>query len=162
MANRNDLRLTTDIRHIKDAWIDFNGHMNVGYYVVAFDEVSVDILGQLGIDEAYRQREQASTFALEMHVTYEREMLPKAPYVVKSRLLDADHKRLHLFHEMYHAEEGWLAATNELITMHMDMRERRSAPFPPAVQDKVDVLKAAHADMPWPDRQGRTIGIKRK
>lgn len=162
MTASADNRLCSDVKQVRDAWIDFNGHMNVGYYVVAFDEVSVEVLARLGLDETYRQTRQASTFALETHATYERELPPGAPYIVKTQLLDADHKRLHLFHEMFHAEEGWLAATNEVITMHIDMTQRRSAPFPPDVQEKIDALKAAHAGLPWPARQGRVIGIKHK
>ncbi len=161
-VDSGDGRLRSSVRRVRDEWIDFNGHMNVGYYVIAFDEVSVEVLGNLGIDDAYREGRNASTFALEMHVTYERELVPNAPYFVVTQLLDADHKRLHLYHEMYHAEEGWLAATNELITMHMDMNQRRSASFPPDIQERVDILKSAHASLPWPERQGRQIAIRRK
>lgn len=155
-------RLHSSTRRVRDEWIDFNGHMNVGYYVIAFDEVSVEILGDLGIDDAYREARQCSTFGLEMHVTYDRELVRGAPYYVQTQLLDADHKRLHIYHEMYHAEEGWLAATNELITMHIDMAKRRSAPFPDDIQANIDALKTAHSDLAWPERQGRQIGIRRK
>lgn len=146
---------------IRPEWIDYNGHMNVAYYVLAFDEGTDRFLADMGLDADYL-RAGGSTFALEMHVTYDRELQLDAPYEVRTQLVDADTKRLHLFHRMFHAEEGWLAATNEVITMHIDMATRRSAPFPAVIQDSVDRMLTAHAKIPRPDGLGRVIGIRRR
>jgi len=143
-------------------WIDYNGHTNVAYYVLAFDQGTDRFLGTLGMDPDYPRREGGSTFALEMHVTYDRELKLDDPYVVHTQLIDADTKRIHMHHTMRHATEGWLAATNEVITMHVDMAQRRSAPFPPHIQPRVDAIKAAHASLPRPDALGSVIGIRRK
>lgn len=142
-------------------WIDYNGHMNVAYYVLAFDHATDGLLDALQMDAAYRARSGRSNFVLEMHVTYDREIDLNAPFVVTTRVLDADIKRIHLFHEMRHAHEGWLAASNELITMHIDLARRRSAAFPPDVQASLDALKRTHAALPRPLGAGRTIGIRR-
>ncbi|HRQ58978.1 MAG TPA: thioesterase family protein [Azoarcus taiwanensis] len=146
---------------IRPEWIDYNGHMNVAYYVLAFDQGTDRFLADMGLDADYL-RAGGSTFALEMHVTYDRELHLDAPYEVRTQLVDADTKRLHLFHRMFHAEEGWLAATNEVITMHIDMATRRSAPFPAVIQDSVDRMLTAHAKIPRPDGLGRVIGIRRR
>lgn len=143
-------------------WIDYNGHMNVAYYVLAFDQGTDRFLGTLGMDPDYPRREGGSTFALEMHVTYDRELKQGDPYVVYTQLIDADAKRIHMHHTMRHATEGWLAATNEVITMHIDMGQRRSAPFPAHIQPRVDALRSAHATLPRPATLGRLIGIRRK
>jgi acyl-CoA thioester hydrolase len=143
-------------------WIDYNGHMNVAYYVLAFDQGTDHFLGTLGMDPDYPRREGGSTFALEMHVTYDRELKQGDPYVVHTQLIDADAKRIHMHHTMRHATEGWLAATNEVITMHIDMAQRRSAPFPAHIQPRVDALRSAHATLPRPATLGRLIGIRRK
>lgn len=142
-------------------WIDYNGHMNVAYYVLAFDQGTDRFLGTLGMDPDYPRREGGSTFALEMHVTYDRELKQGDPYVVHTQLIDADAKRIHMHHTMRHATEGWLAATNEVITMHIDMGQRRSAPFPAHIQPRVDALRSAHATLPRPATLGRLIGIRR-
>ena len=60
-----------------------------------------------------------------------------APMRFETQLLAVDEKRLHLFHHLYRDEEGHLAATNELMLMHVDTATGRSAPFPP---DRLDVL----------------------
>lgn len=147
---------------VRDDWIDYNGHMNVAYYVLAFDQGTDGLLDLLGLDADYRARTAHSTFALEMHVTYSREIGRAEPYLITSRMLDADHKRIHMFHEMRHARDGWLAASNEVITMHIDMQRRRSKAFPADVQARVDSMKAAHAGLPLPPAAGHRIGINHR
>lgn len=158
---RSDALPVTGRGLVRDDWIDYNGHMNVAYYVLAFDQGTDGLLDLFGLDADYRDRTAHSTFALEMHVTYKREIGRAEPYLITSRVLDADHKRIHMFHEMHHATEGWLAASNEVITMHIDLTRRRSRAFPPEVQARVDAMKAAHAKLPRPAAAGHTIAIGR-
>ena len=88
---------------IRPEWIDYNGHMNVAYYVLVFDQGSDDLLDYLGMDKDYRERSGFSTYVLESHITYEREMKEGDAYRVSVQLLDADAKRLHYF-ERLHSE----------------------------------------------------------
>ena len=147
---------------IKPEWIDFNGHMNVGYYVVAFDLGSMAFLDAVGMGYTYPERRGGSTFGLEMHITYDREIHQDDPYVIHTRVLDCDQKRIHMYHEMRHGTEGWLASTNEIITMHIDMETRRSAPFPDDIMTTLNRIKEAHSGLPIPSGVGRKIGIRRK
>lgn len=147
---------------IKPEWIDFNGHMNVGYYVVAFDLGSMAFLDAVGMGYTYPERRGGSTFGLEMHITYDREIHQDDPYVIHTRVLDCDRKRIHMYHEMRHGTEGWLASTNEIITMHIDMETRRSAPFPDDIMTTLNRIKEAHSGLPIPSGVGRKIGIRRK
>ena len=152
--------LTTHGRVLPE-WIDYNGHMNVAWYVLVFDHATDALLAQLGMDPAYVSHVQCSTFALEMHVTYERELTVEAPYTVHTQILDADTKRIHLHHEMRHAEAHWRAAGNEVMLMHVDMTHRRATPFPADIQTRVSAMQATHAELPRPDGLGRVIGIRR-
>ncbi|WP_417846621.1 thioesterase family protein [Thalassospira povalilytica] len=147
---------------IKPEWIDFNGHMNVGYYVVAFDLGSMAFLDAVGMGYTYPERRGGSTFGLEMHVTYDREIHQDDPFAIYTRVLDCDQKRIHMYHEMRHGIEGWLASTNEIITMHINMAERRSAPFPDDIMTTLNRIREAHAELPIPSGVGRKIGIRRK
>ena len=147
---------------IKPEWIDFNGHMNVGYYVVAFDLGSMAFLNAVGMGATYPKERGGSTFGLEMHVTYDREIHLDAPFVIHTRVLDCDPKRIHMYHEMRHGTEGWLASTNEIITMHINMEQRRSAPFPDDIMATLNKIKDAHAGLEIPSGVGRKIGIRRK
>ena len=121
-------------------WIDINGHMNVAYYVLAFD-ICVDALWErIGITDEYVEKRQLSTFAVESHVTYQAELKLDDPFRIVTQLLAVDEKRLHQYQCMYHAEQGYLAATAEWLNVHVNLRTRRVTPFPPEIlQAFVDV-----------------------
>jgi acyl-CoA thioester hydrolase len=142
-------------------WIDYNGHMNVAYYVLAFDRATDRLFDYLGIGEAYRRATRHSVFALEAHVTYERELRQDDEFTIATRLIDADRKRLHLFHAMTRAKDNELSATIEVMGLHVDMAGPRSAPFPDDVYAKVEALLAEHRLLPPPPQLGRKIGIRR-
>lgn len=147
---------------VQDEWLDHNGHMNVAYYLLVFDRATDRFHALLGKNADYTRRTGCSTFALEMHLTYERELLPRAPYRVLTQLVDADHKRIHMLHRMFHDTEGWLAATNESITMHIDLAARRSTHFPTEITRRIERLRDAHIDLPTDGQVGRQVSIRRK
>ena len=78
-----------------------------------------------------------STFTAECHVRYLREIHLGDPVQVSVYLLAADEKRLHTFEELRHATEGWLSATSENMTIHIDMKARKVAPFPPDIRARI-------------------------
>ena len=78
-----------------------------------------------------------STFTAECHVRYLREIHLGDPVQVSVWLLGADEKRLHTFEELRHATEGWLSATSENMTIHIDMNARKTAPFPPDIRARI-------------------------
>ena len=80
----------------------------------------------------------------------------------ETQVLDVDAKRLHLFHFLYHDTEDYLAATNEIMCMHVDTATGRSAPFPPARLDALTTVAHAHAALPAPADKGSVIGIRRR
>src|SRR5215470_6902323 len=95
---------------VKPEWIDHNRHMNMGYYVVVFDLATDEWFRHVGLDEAHRDAHGVTTFCLEAHVTYHREVLLADPLRFTTRLLGWDAKRIHYIHEMYHADRDYLAA----------------------------------------------------
>jgi acyl-CoA thioester hydrolase len=149
----------TELRILPD-WTDANGHMNVAYYVLAFDRATDALYDALGIGWDYVSRERLSLFTLGMNVDYVHEVLADDPVRITTRLIDHDPKRVHYFHEMRHADQGWLAATNELLAMHVDMATRRSRPFPDRVSARIASMHAAHARLPSPNNVGRRLGIR--
>jgi len=142
-------------------WIDGNGHMNLAYYVLAFDHGSDEFSNQLGVGWNYVEHKLGMAFVLEAHVTYERELRGGDPFRITTQILDHDGKRVHFFHRMYHGREGWLASTNELIMMHIDFQNRRATPWPAETMRRLDAMAAAHRALPRPDEAGRVIGIRR-
>ncbi|RBI75220.1 thioesterase [Roseovarius sp. TE539] len=146
---------------IEPAWIDYNDHLNMGYYTVLFDRAADEAFAKFGFGPDYRTRTGHTTFSAEFHVRYLREL--KIGDRVRSSfwLIDHDEKRFHSFQELYH-EDGWMAATGEGLTLHVDLSGPRVAPMPPEVLDRVARMAGEHAGQPAPDGVGRRIGIGRK
>ncbi|SDQ88579.1 acyl-CoA thioester hydrolase, partial [Rhizobiales bacterium GAS113] len=76
------------------------------------------------------------------------------------QLLDFDDKRLHYFMEMRHAHDGWLAATSENLSLHVDMASRRVTSFPDDVLGTLALMKAAHSRLAMPEFAGRRIAMR--
>jgi acyl-CoA thioester hydrolase len=147
---------------IRPEWIDYNGHMNVAYYVLVFDYATESFWDYLGIGEDYLKRTGNSTFALESHVTYQGEVKLGDPVRVTSQLLGVDAKRLHFLHRMVHAEKGYLAATLECVSLHVNLTTRRAAPFPHDRQEFLERVVAAHRKLGLPEEAGRRVSLERK
>ena len=147
------------VMQIEPAWIDYNGHLNMAYYNVMFDRAIDELWLQLGIGPGYMRERGGSTFTAECHVRYIREIHLGDPVQVSILLVAADEKRLHTFEELRHAGEGWLSATSENMTIHIDMAARKTAPFPPDIRARIRAVAKAHAIIPRPEGIGRKIGM---
>jgi acyl-CoA thioester hydrolase len=144
---------------VRPEWIDHNGHMNVGYYLVVFDLATDEFMRWVGLDEAHRRARQVTTFCLEAHVTYHREVRAGDPLRFTTQLLAHDVKRLHYIHAMYHATDGYLAATNELMSLHVALATRRGAAMAPEILARLAEVQAAHDVLERPAQAGRSIGL---
>jgi acyl-CoA thioester hydrolase len=152
----------SSVMQIEPQWIDYNGHLNMAYYNVMMDRAIDELWLQLGIGPAYMRERRASTFTAECHVRYLREIHLGDPVQISVWLIAADEKRLHTFEQLWHATEGWLSATSENMTMHIDMRTRKVAPFPPDIRAHIAAVAKAHATAPLPDGLGRRVAMPLK
>ena len=149
------------VLEVEKDWIDYNGHMNMAYYGVLFDRCSDEAFAQLGIGPDYVRERRLTTYTAEVHICYVRELHLADRVTCSFQLLDHDEKRFHAFQQLHHVD-GWLAATAEVLTLHIDMAGPKVSPFPPDILARVEAMRAAHAALPVPDRAGRSIGIPRK
>ena len=153
--------------HILDAvvlpeWIDYNGHMNVGYYNVAFDKATDGLFDHLDMGIDYVKRENKSFFTLQTNVHYLGEVLEGTRLRYTVQLLDHDDKRVHAYFEMFNADEGYLSAISEQMMVHVDLETRRSAAMPPDLLARVETLFEAHRRLPRPERAGQGMAIRRR
>lgn len=144
---------------VRPEWIDYNDHLNMGYYLVVFDLATDAWLDHIGLGEADKRREGVTTFTLEAHVNYLRELRAGAPLRFTTQLLGFDEKRIHYVHQMFHADEGFLAATNELLSLHVSDASRRAAPMSERVQRRLAAIRAEHGRIQAPATVGRSIGL---
>jgi len=55
-------------------WIDYNGHLNDGYYAVSFGIATERVLEYVEMDNVYREQTQCTWYTAEAHINYLREL----------------------------------------------------------------------------------------
>ena len=146
---------------VRPEWIDYNGHMNVAFYILAFNHATDAMLEFLELTHDHKTKANTTTFVADMNVTYVQEVHEGDPLRFTTRTLNCDEKRIHFWHEMYYATEGYLAATNELLSLHIDLTNRRVGPMAPEIAEWVGKICDRHSTLPAPNGVGRLIGMKR-
>lgn len=144
---------------VRDEWTDYNGHMNLAYYVLIFDYATDGFYPLLGLGQDYRERTNCSTFTVETHTNYLVELLAGQEVVCTTQLLGFDEKRMHYFHRMFEVESGMLSATTEQMAVHVDLGTRRVGAMPDAVQGRLAAIFAAHARLDRPAEAGRVMRL---
>ena len=152
----------SSLMRVEPQWIDYNGHLNMAYYNVLFDRAVDEVYELLGIGVTYLKERNHSTFTAEAHVRYLRELHEGDPVRATFQLLDYDSKRIHYFQQLFHATEGWVSATSENMTLHVDMAAKKVTPFPETALRTLARMKAAHARLPVPEAAGRRIAMPAK
>ncbi|MEL7297508.1 MAG: thioesterase family protein [Pseudomonadota bacterium] len=140
-------------------WIDVNDHMNVAYYLLAFD-YGIDGLWQtFGITDERRDATGSSTFAVESHIRYLNELVLDEPFVVKSQIIAFDDKRLHQYQYLFSERSGLLSATCEWLHLHVNLTTRRVSPWPDDLLHNIANHPCTMTDLPTPAALGQTIKI---
>lgn len=143
-------------------WIDHNGHMNVGFYGIAFDQAAdVLFVDHLGIGGAYVETRKQGSFVLQEQTLFLNELREGEGFSVRFRLLDHDSKRMHVLAEMVRDADGVVCATQEVVSMNVDHGARRAAPYPDWVVARLARMKADHAGLDASPHQGAPIGLRR-
>jgi len=146
---------------VLSGWIDVNDHMNVAYYVLAFDGGVDRLWDQFGITEKYMRDRRGSTFAVESHITWLNELLEGESYIVTSQVLGFDEKRIHQFMRLYHAESRSLCATAEWMNLHVNLDTRRVCPWPDDILARIGDFSRRQDDRAWPEQAGRRMRIEK-
>jgi len=152
----------SSLMRVEPQWIDYNGHLNMAYYNVLFDRAVDEVYELVGIGLDYLKQRNHSTFTAEVHIRYVRELRESDPVRVTFQLLDYDSKRIYYFEQLFHATEGWVSATSENMTLHVDMASKKVAPFPDPILRTLARMKAAHAQLPRPEAAGRRITMPQR
>ena len=168
MLDRADLEplffapFVSSVMRVEDPWIDYNGHLNMAYYNVLFDRAVDEAYELIGIGADYVEQRKHLLYTAEVHLRYLRELHAGDAVRVTFQLIDYDRKRMHFFEQLLHATEGWVSATSENMSLHVDMEQKRTAPFPAAIAAALDGMKAMHARLPYPQGAGRRIAMPPK
>ncbi len=146
---------------VQPEWIDVNGHMNVAWYMLAFDFGIDDLWHGFGMTDGLREETGSSTFAVESHIRYLQELMEGETFIVAARILGWDAKRLHQFQYLFSADTGKLSATCEWLHLHVNLNDRRVAPWPEALLDGLAAHPCSNIAGDWPEAAGHKIQIAR-
>ena len=157
----NNAPIRTPVQTVPAEWIDYNGHMNVAYYLLAIDQALEAVFDELGAGEALTKTHRMGTMGLVNQINYLDELLEGQQFCCDFQILDCDHKRVHYFVTMHHLEKQTVAATMEALSINVDLEARKSVPYPKEVLARIETMFAAHKTLPRPATAGATIGIRR-
>lgn len=145
---------------VQDAWIDYNGHLSEGYYVLVLGHATDAVMDAVGLGPDYRAAHDASLYTVEAHVRYLDEVAAGVDLEVRSSVIGVTAKLLWIWHELW--ADGRLRATEEILGVHV--QGGGSAPFPDDVAARARELRVpppaqasgriqlASAPEPAPDR----------
>jgi carnitine 3-dehydrogenase len=136
-------------------WIDYNGHAHESRYLQVFGDTTDALLRHIGLDLGAG----SSYFTVETHLCHIGPAYANERLHTTTQLLGHDAKRLHVFHSLYRTDDEALLATAEQMLLHVDIDAQRASPADPALLHRIEAIARAHADLPRPERAGRSIAI---
>ena len=111
-------------------WIDYNGHMNVAYYLLIFDKFGADNLNNIfNMGEHSAKTSGMSTMMVETNITYNQELKLDDEVDINLLYFDHDKKRLQYKFEMIHKNKKYLASTFEALALYVDLNNRKVKEF---------------------------------
>ena len=133
------MSLYLNSKKIIKEWTDYNGHMNVAYYVLIFDLFGAEILmDKFQMGEQSAKKTKKSTMVVESHITYNQEVKEGDEVDVNLLYFDHDKKRLQYKLEMIHKEKKFLASTIEILSLYVDLDQRKVSEFE---SEKITIMK---------------------
>ena len=149
---------------VKPEWVDYNDHLNDGYYLVIMSLGTDAFQDLIGMSDAERRATKTTIYTLEAHVNYLREIKADEEVEVRTQLIGFDQKRFQLFHTLHTARLGDApAATSEFMLVNIDSSgEPKSAPFRPEVAARLAEIMEAHKALPIPANSGRAIALPKR
>lgn len=149
-GTRSDDRLVRWREPVQPEWIDYNGHLSEAYYVLVFGHATDAVMAAVGLGEEYRGASGASLFTVEAHVRYLDQVAGSDALDVRSSVIGAGTKTLHVWHELW--VDGRLRATEEVLGVHVDLASGRATALPAEVTAAAERLRVE----PPPDA-GRSV-----
>ena len=118
-------------------WTDYNGHLNVAFYIRVFDIAADIMLDNFNMGGVSAKKDKKTTFVAEMHTIYNQEVRLEEEVETHITYVDHDKKRIHYRLSMFHKEKKYLAATNEVLSLYVDLNQRKVVEFD---QDRIEIM----------------------
>ncbi len=143
---------------VQPEWLDYNNHMTEGFYAVAFGFATDALLFHIGLKE-HKAKTGCTFYTAQTMITFRHEVKLGEPLRFTTQMLGADRKRMHMYHEMFHAEEGYLSASAETMQLHYDQSLGQVVTMPADLYARVEKIAKEHAALAIP--KGVGMGVRK-
>ena len=113
---------------VHDDWIDYNGHMNMAYYVQCFEETSDFLLEHMDLGYRYALDEQKGVFVIKCEINYRKEINLHEDFVISLQELICKGKKLIVGLKMINKESETIA-DYRILNLNVDLQSKKSIPF---------------------------------
>ena len=121
-------------------WTDYNGHMNLAFYIHLFDQGWDVLLDKFEMGGESAKTEKRSTFAVESHTKYIQEVNEGDEVDINLLFLDRDVKRMVYQLEIFNKNGNYRAATTEVCSLYVNLDTRRVTEIEPHKQKLMDLF----------------------
>ena len=113
---------------VKDDWIDYNGHMNMAYYVQCFEETSDFLLEHMNLGYRYAIEKQKGVFVIKCEINYRKEINLNEDFIISLEGLICKGKKLTVGLKMLNVGSETIADYH-ILNLNVDLQTKKSVPF---------------------------------
>ena len=117
---------------VKEDWIDYNGHMNMAYYVQCFEESSDFLLEHMDLGYRYAIEEQKGVFVIKCEINYRKEINLYENFIISLQDLICKGKKLIVGLKMLN-ENNETIADYKILNLNVDLETKKSSTFSPKI-----------------------------
>ena len=117
---------------VKEDWIDYNGHMNMAYYVHCFEESSDFLLEHMDLGYRYAIEEQKGVFVIKCEINYRKEINLHEIFIISLEELICKGKKLIVGLKMLNAINETIA-DYKILNLNVDLESKKSVTFSTAI-----------------------------
>ena len=117
---------------VKEDWIDYNGHMNMAYYVQCFEESSDFLLEHMDLGYRYAIEEQKGVFVIKCEINYRKEINLYENFIISLEDLMCKGKKLIVGLKMLN-ENNETIADYKILNLNVDLETKKSSTFSPKI-----------------------------
>ena len=109
-------------------WIDYNGHMNMAYYVQCFEESSDFLLEHMDLGYRYAMEEQKGVFVIKCEINYRKEINLYENFIISLEELMCKGKKLIVGLKMLN-ENNETIADYKILNLNVELQTKKSITF---------------------------------
>jgi acyl-CoA thioester hydrolase len=117
--------------------------------VALFDDAGDTLHEHLGLTREFHRVNGTGTMDLEHHTWFLNEVMPDSQIGVYARMVARSAKMIHYLMFMVNESTGTMAAQFECVNALVDLRARKTTPYPAEILARIDAVLAEQSRLAW-------------